>query len=680
MGRNRGRRNNRGRGGGSRANSAARSTQSSPSVNGAGAGRNTTLITKRRYDPRTWTADKMAWTIYLVSTIVSLAFEPGAIQQVEDDNLTDDEAYFLFQRSVRVQKQTPPSLDFRSVPSERGWDLLKIRSPKQFVAHLLNSDDEIGPIEEELNIPAPASVASKQDLSDLDDTNDVDAYETALDILEHRKQRVEKCNAELAILARKQEQDLIAAKTAINDLGDQYSPLGDHAELASNRTAIIAAVKHTSTLMAQLAPLIPHHAALHKCVRAYAWELQAWMDKSTPSDSEMAKARKALSSTEHVTLDVFLHRYSPMQRWFCWKVVQQTLYSHLSRFLGEYKMKYSLDRQFINKGIALWTAIDTEITPRNEGTRVSKRIALDQMSQGKNETYSDYMFRVEQKITNYEASGDVTYPPSSKELLLQHDSKVSSRYAPHLKDMVRKVALLQPYTQDEITLIFNTQDVQDQVHLKNADQNNNNNKNSNSNNNNNNNNGNRRQRMNNAGRGSYVGHYAARPDNGSRTCTYCALFFPTRQTDHEVDSCYTKENQTNPKHAWYKECAQCKKSGMPQQAVGHSAQQCPYGKPGSTKRVAAARKAKKAQKATAHKAVKPVLEWSDSAESDAAAPTQADVVDMFNKMNKADKRAMAKSFEKAQMAKDTAKSAPKKSHKKKKKKKRRGGSSSSSSE
>ena len=123
-----------------------------------------------------------------------------------------------------------------------------------------------------------------------------------------------------------------------------------------------------------------------------------------------------------------------------------------------------------------------------------------------------------------------------------------------------------------------------------------------------------------------------------------------------------------------------KKSGMPQQAVGHSAKQCPYGKPGSTKRVAAARKAKKAQKATAHKAVKPVLEWSDSAESDAPAPTQADVVDLFNKLNKADKRAMAKSFEKAQMAKDTAKSAPKKLRKKKKKKKkRRSGSSSSSS-
>ena len=104
---------------------------------------------------------------------------------------------------------------------------------------------------------------------------------------------------------------------------------------------------------------------------------------------------------------------------------------------------------------------------------------------------------------------------------------------------------------------------------------------------------------------------------------------------------------------------------MPKQAVGHSAQQCPYGKPGSRKRNAAARKAKKAQKATAHKAVKPVLEWSDSAESDAAAPTQADVVDMFNKLSKADKRAMAKQFDKAQMAKVSAKSAPKKSRKKK---------------
>jgi hypothetical protein len=249
------------------------------------------------------------------------------------------------------------------------------------------------------------------------------------------------------------------------------------------------------------------------------------------------------------------------------------------------------------------------------------------------------MFRVEQKITDYEASGGIEYPPSSKELLLQHVTKVSSRYAPHLKDMVRKVALCQPYTQDEITLIFNTQDVEDQLHLKNADRTNNTpNNNPNSNNNKNN----RRQRMNNAGRGNYA---ADRTDNGSRTCTFCAIFFPNRQTEHEEGSCFTKKNQSDPNHAWYKECAQCKKSGMPKQAVGHSAQQCPYGKPGSSKRNAAARKAKKAQKATAHKAVKPVLEWSDSAESDAAAPTQADVVEMFNKLSKADKRAMAKQFD-----------------------------------
>ena len=65
-----------------------------------------------------------------------------------------------------MQKQTLPSLDFRTVPSERGWALLKVRSAKQLVAHLLLSDDEIGPIEEELlNRPAPDSVATKQDLS-----------------------------------------------------------------------------------------------------------------------------------------------------------------------------------------------------------------------------------------------------------------------------------------------------------------------------------------------------------------------------------------------------------------------------------------------------------------------------------------------------------------------------------
>ena len=240
---NRGRRNNRGRGGGSRANNAARDTQLLALRQRCWCRKpNKTLITKRHYDARTWPADKMAWMIFLASTIVSLAFEPGAIKQVEDDDLTDDEAYFLFERSVRESKQAPPSLDFRTVPSERGWALLKVRSAKQLVAHLLQSDDEIGPIEEELNLPAPASVATKQDLSDLDDASNVIAYETALEILERRQQRVEKCNAELAIRASILEKDLTIADNDIADLGEEYRPLGDHADLASTRKTLATAV------------------------------------------------------------------------------------------------------------------------------------------------------------------------------------------------------------------------------------------------------------------------------------------------------------------------------------------------------------------------------------------------------------------------------------------------------
>ena len=45
-----------------------------------------------------------------------------------------------------------------------------------------------------------------------------------------------------------------------------------------------------------------------------------------------------------------------------------------------------LDQKFMHKGMALWNAIDSEITPRNEGTLVAKRIALDRMSQGKYES------------------------------------------------------------------------------------------------------------------------------------------------------------------------------------------------------------------------------------------------------------------------------------------------------
>ena len=193
---NRGRRNKRGRGGGSRANSARTNNNSPPSVKGAGAGGspNKTLITKRNCDARTWPADMMAWKVFLASTISSLAFEPRAIKQVEEDALSDDEAYILFERSVREGKQAPPSLDFKTVPSERGWALLKVRSAKQLVAHLFNSDDEIGPIENELNTP---SVLKQDELENLDDTTDERSYETALEILTQRQQRVQVCNVEL---------------------------------------------------------------------------------------------------------------------------------------------------------------------------------------------------------------------------------------------------------------------------------------------------------------------------------------------------------------------------------------------------------------------------------------------------------------------------------------------------
>ena len=182
MGRfNRGRRNNRGRGGGSRANSARVNTNSPPAVKGAGAGTpNKTPITKRRYDPRSWPADMMAWKVFFASTIVSLAFEPGAIKQVEGDNLSDDDAYILFERSVRESKLAPPSLDFKTVSSERGWAPLKIRSAKEFVAYLLQDEDEIGAIEGHCNIAAPATSALPQDpkFEKLDSTSDERAYET----------------------------------------------------------------------------------------------------------------------------------------------------------------------------------------------------------------------------------------------------------------------------------------------------------------------------------------------------------------------------------------------------------------------------------------------------------------------------------------------------------------------
>ena len=110
--------------------------------------------------------------------------------------------------------------------------------------------------------------------------------------------------------------------------------------------------------------------------------------------------------------------------------------------------------------------------------------------------------------------------------------------------------------------------------------------------------------MNNAGRANYASGDAQRqPDDGSRSCLFCAKFSPNRRTipPHVATNCRTKERQSDPDHPWYlyAECTQCIKSGMPQQAVGHHAKQCPFGTPGSKKRQAAARKAKKAEKAIA---------------------------------------------------------------------------------
>ena len=155
-----------------------------------------TLITKRRYNPRSWPVDMMAWKVVFASTIVSLAFEPGAIKQVEDGDLTDDEAYILLERSVRESnKLAPPSVDFKTVPSERGWALLEIRSAKQFVAFLLQDDDGLGLFEDHCNIAAPEPSAPQDtNIENLDSMPTEHAHETALDILERRQQRVDACN------------------------------------------------------------------------------------------------------------------------------------------------------------------------------------------------------------------------------------------------------------------------------------------------------------------------------------------------------------------------------------------------------------------------------------------------------------------------------------------------------
>ena len=156
---------------------------------------------------------------------------------------------------MREGKQAPPSLDFKTVPSERGWALLKVRSAKQFVAHLFNSDDEIGPIENELNTPAPPPSVLKQDeFENLDDTTDERSYETALEILTQRQQRVQVCNVELEQLAISQANDLTIANNQINDLGEDFDPhSSQHEDLANNRNILADAVSLTTRLLAQLA-------------------------------------------------------------------------------------------------------------------------------------------------------------------------------------------------------------------------------------------------------------------------------------------------------------------------------------------------------------------------------------------------------------------------------------------
>ena len=130
-----------------------------------------------------------------------------------------------------------------------------------------------------------------------------------------------------------------------------------------------------------------------------------------------------------------------MQRNSSWRVVEQALYIHLSRCLGGSKVGYVLDPTFMHKGIALWNAIGTEITPRTEGTQIAKRIVVDRLKQETNGFYSAYVFRVEQQIADHNASGDAKYPPSSKGLLLTHATKLSARYENHLQGMVRKIAI-----------------------------------------------------------------------------------------------------------------------------------------------------------------------------------------------------------------------------------------------
>ena len=71
---------------------------------------------------------------------------------------------------------------------------MKIRSAKQLVSHLLQHDEHLGPFEDHCNVAAPESVPQDLKCEDSDVMPNEHAYETALDILERRAQRVDACS------------------------------------------------------------------------------------------------------------------------------------------------------------------------------------------------------------------------------------------------------------------------------------------------------------------------------------------------------------------------------------------------------------------------------------------------------------------------------------------------------
>ena len=360
----------------------------------------------------------------------------------------------------------------------------------------------------------------------------IPAHETDLDVYAEEMKEQAKANNELQNQLQERMTDAIEAAE-----GDEAKGLLQ------------------AKLEADSAMLVENEKMMNKTIEnieEYRAAIVNWRLKHPAERSKTRKMMKSIYNMREGGDDWDLcHEYEKNQ---IIRDSERDLYTYLCEFLGA-SNRAMINQVKAGQGLELWRILCEVVQPKGANTAMNVMQQLMKMRQGP-EKYKNYVLRVDEKAEEYNeamAGKEQPLPNIMLKMIKTQQPFVHNRYKEVCEYVSNSNATNddQEMTDDEITSLFIAWETRNKYNPneKRKDTR-------------------RDTRHNNRDQANST-------NEESKSCTWCAKYLPERNTyaPHTHQTCYTRQNQSNPDHEKYVECP----NHSPPQ-VGHSAKQCPTAK------------------------------------------------------------------------------------------------------